>query len=189
MICPDCGKSIRDWRRYRLEPLAEALGLTMAALCREAAVSGSTEQDVRCHGVPRDTAERYALRLGRHPYEIWFEMRDHDVEDHQVACANERCGKVFLPRSARQRYCSTRCQKNAWMRHHYASDTEWAEARKAKSRAYWAAIRDDELAARRTPAGRRYIASTQRRRYQTNEATRERRKADSRAYKARKRAG
>jgi hypothetical protein len=179
---------MRPGRRYSVRILAEHKGLSKTGASRALRISGSEYKAYWCHGVTRKVAERMADQNGVHPYEVWPEMADHDFEDASVPCANDRCEKRLIPRTTRQRYCSRQCAKNAWMRQHYASDSDWRERRLADNRQRYEQTKDEIAAARQTPSGRRYIARMQRVRYQSNEATRERRKAAARAYKARKRA-
>lgn len=71
-------------RRYPLEPLADAVGMTVAALGREVGMSGATRTKVETFGLTEAAADRYAVRLGLHPWEVWqdwFEGVDWKEED------------------------------------------------------------------------------------------------------------
>lgn len=115
IVCPGCGKSINDVRRYHPDPLAEATGKTLNAACVALGVSGTTQQDARCHGFTRDVADRLAVRAGYMPWEVWPEMADHDLADHQRECAADDCTETFIGHTNR-RYCTPQCKRRTQAR-------------------------------------------------------------------------
>jgi len=125
--CPDCGKGILGVRRYHPDALASTLGVSLNAACVAAGVSGTTQQDARCHGFTRELADRVAVTLGYHPYEVWPDMADHDLEDATVACLE--CGNRFVPTRKGHVYCTYACgrrrRERDRRRERWATDPEW----------------------------------------------------------------
>lgn len=101
-----------EQRRYPLEPLAAAIGEPFNALGRLLGLSGSSWTVVRDRGVTERTAERYAVKLGIHPYVVWPEM----VAEAEVECAWVECSVRFVPTRANHRCCSKACAKKIWAR-------------------------------------------------------------------------
>lgn len=109
-------------RRYRLQPLAQMAGMTDREALLALKVSGTTYQKYRDEGLSRDVADRMAERLGFHPYEVWPDMVEDDLEDladlppEGQQCAAWGCPEWFIPSrvggSKRwpPRFCSTRCR-------------------------------------------------------------------------------
>lgn len=63
-------------QRFPIEPLAtiwqrEHPDATLDQLRRELAINGPTWHRMQAHGMTVAQADRYAVRLGRHPCEIW----------------------------------------------------------------------------------------------------------------------
>lgn len=118
-------------RRYPLEPLAEATGESCQALGRLLGLSGSSWTVVRDQGAGEKAAERYAVRLGVHPYTVWPEMADHvaaDVLARERATRNKAMRKWRRKREVRERLREVN-------RTYYA---ESAEAIRLKARQrYW----------------------------------------------------
>lgn len=113
-------------RRYPLADLLAASGLTEAALSRRARLSGTTLKQARERGFTADAADRYAIRLGLHPFEVWPELADHWLEDAEVECATEGCTNRFVVNAARggqnRRFCSSSCRSKDSMRRHRATE-------------------------------------------------------------------
>lgn len=162
--------------RYPLEPLASAMGETVAAACRLLGVSGSVQQEYRRRGVTERVADRLAVRAGLHAYEVWPEMVDHHIAACSIECADERCSELFLPVNGNQRFCSERCQKRAngrrYVRRRYQSDPEFAEARREDSRRRRAEATEAWLRAERRRKNARYDPEARRRRYEREKARR-----------------
>jgi lambda repressor-like predicted transcriptional regulator len=129
-------------RRYPLEPLAAAAGVSVAALGRLLGVSGSTWKLARDRGVLERVADRYAVKLGLHPLEVWPEMFDL-IEEERL----ERRRQIARE-SARRRYHEDPAvrerRKQAAARWRAESPRALAhqpsrqpEARKVHSRAYY----------------------------------------------------
>jgi hypothetical protein len=140
--------------RYSLQPLADALGLTLdtPGLARRLNLSGTTWKEYRDLGVSERVADRLACKAGLHPYTVWPEMADAHVAAVHHECVE--CSERFLPRQRNQRYCSKRCKDRRtareYQRRKYAADPE---AKKARVAAY------------RESIGREAVNADQRRRY------------------------
>lgn len=135
VVCPGCGVTIVECRRYRLEALADYLQMTMSAACIQARISGSTQKQALCHGITRHVAERIAGELIAHPSEIWPEVVDHDIEDHEVECAADNCTVRFMPAYPWQKFCSTRCRRRTEIQRERA--TAAGKARNNRQSAAW----------------------------------------------------
>ena len=181
VVCPDCGVRIVECRRYRLEPLAEFMRMTMSAACIEVGIAGSTQKSAKCHGVTRQVADRAAAHFKEHPSAIWPEVVDHDIEDSSRICPE--CHESFLPHWKTQKFCTPNHQRRHNMRTRYHADAELRERRLVNKRAWYAANREALLAERRTPTGRKTNRLQQKARYQWNPEARERRKAWNREWK------
>lgn len=172
-------------RRYNLDALVAASGLTEHALGRKVGMDGTALRRAREHGLVESAADRYATRAGFHPHSIWPEMGDHAFEDHAVECAERSCTERFVPTRKGHRYCSPACRRRhadrEWKRRRYQTDPEFRAAENARKRQYHVdaarAIKANrarwyqENAARTREANRRY-----------REAHREEIKAKRRAY-------
>jgi endogenous inhibitor of DNA gyrase (YacG/DUF329 family) len=102
----------------------------------------------RSRGVSRDLADRIADRLELHVYEIWPQMRDHDIEDLTRTCDADDCAETFvvLRPSAHRRFCSARCKARMEWRRRWASvDDEVKERKRAYVRAYKDEVREARL--------------------------------------------
>lgn len=112
-------------RRYPLEDLLEATGLSESGLTRRAGISGSTLVRARERGFTADAADRYAVRCGLSPMEVW-----HDYG--LVECPG--CGVLFAPRDRNHRYHSPNCSSAHRRRIRYQTDPSYAEGRKRAAR-------------------------------------------------------
>jgi hypothetical protein len=130
-------------RRYPLEPLVAASGLSEAALARSVGLSGSTLQQARLHGLREDAADRYAVRAGFVPVVVWPDFG-------QAICPE--CSEPFVQSRRTHVMCSDNCRERRRMRLKYQSDPAWAEAKRAARRAYYQECADYE----RADARRRY---------------------------------
>jgi len=93
-------------RRYPLQALVDASGLGEDALRRRVGLSGTMLQRAREMGLTDKAADRYAVRVGLHPFEVWPEMVDHGIEDAAVECAERSCSERFIPTRKGHRFCS-----------------------------------------------------------------------------------
>ena len=57
--------------RYPLEPLADAMGITVHKACTRLRVTGATYQEYRDRGLTPMVADRLAIKAGFHPGLIW----------------------------------------------------------------------------------------------------------------------
>lgn len=96
-------------RRYPLDALLAATGLTEAALSRLVGLSGTTLVRAREHGLTADAADRYAVRAGFAPVNVWL---DYGL----VECARPGCSTLFAPNDKRHRCCKRACSKAMWAR-------------------------------------------------------------------------
>lgn len=58
-------------RRYDLDPLLNAAGLTRRQLRTELRISGSSFAQLEDEGLTDEQADLYAIRLGLWPWKIW----------------------------------------------------------------------------------------------------------------------
>lgn len=131
IICPGCNKRIRPLRRYPLEPLAKWFGLSIPQTCRLARVEGTPQKEARCHGITRRVVDRICHEFKAHPYEIWPEVVDHDVQDPRPC---DYCKEPFYPAQRNSRFCCLRCRRRALQgeqnkarRKRYAEDPEFRQ--------------------------------------------------------------
>ncbi len=136
--CPDCGVTVIDCRRYRLEDLATYVRMSVNQACIRFGIGGTTQKRAMCHGITRQVVDRIAGELREHPSTIWPEIVDHDIEDHQRPC--EECEQPFFPRDARNVYCSERCghrrRAREYVRRRTATDPVYREAQREYGRRY-----------------------------------------------------
>lgn len=132
-------------RTYALQPLLDAVGKTLSAAQHELGIGGPEYRRYRDRGMTRETAERKALRVGLHPYEVWPEMPEHDLADASKTCEAPGCENTWVPNplgGGRRRFCSNRC----WQVVRRQRETpERREERLAKRRAYYEANRQKVL--------------------------------------------
>jgi lambda repressor-like predicted transcriptional regulator len=128
-------------RRYPLDALVRASGLTEAALARKVGLSGTTLKQARERGLKESAADRYAVRCGLHPLEVWPEL----AEAAEAVCAADDCDVRFVPSRKGHRYCSSLCanrrRSREWKRKRYAEDPEYAQARRDEAARYRAEAR------------------------------------------------
>jgi hypothetical protein len=65
-------------------------------------------------GLTDRQADRWAVRCGLHPFEVWPDMLDAAIESVMVACPH--CASPFLPVAKNHRFCSTPCRTEAHRR-------------------------------------------------------------------------
>ena len=117
-------------RRYQIQPLISAMGLSQDAAMRKLRISGNQYQQYRDLGMRRAVADRQAVKAGFHPYEVWPEMADHDIADIERVCAADGCDERFLPpqfggnKKHPARFCSERCRKREKMRRYRQRNPE-----------------------------------------------------------------
>ena len=66
-------------RRYSYAALAACAGLSENQLALHVRMSGTTLADVRRNGLTELAADRYAIRAGLHPAEVWPDWLQDDV--------------------------------------------------------------------------------------------------------------
>ena len=128
-------------RRYPLSALVELSGLSENALAHKVGLSGSTLKKAREDGLLEPAADRYAVRAGFHPYEVWPEMLDHALEDTSIECAGG-CGTPIQPTRADHRFCSRRCKERVGQRRRYHTDELTRRRRIESAAAYYAEAGD-----------------------------------------------
>jgi len=141
-------------RRYPVEPLAAAMGLTVHGALARLSVSGSTQADYRSRGVTYRVADRLAVRAGFHPAEVWPESTEHEIDAISLTC--DECETRFIPKARARpdvRFCSKRCNKRFHYRKRYAEAI--GERERARSRQFYAENTEYE----RAQARRRYHAN------------------------------
>lgn len=131
-------------RRYELAALVAASGLTESQLAIKVKLSGSSLKKARETGLIESAADRYAVRAGFHPYEVWPEMADHALEDAGREC--DECDTQFTPNRSHQRFCSQLCQQRNLQRRRqrikYQTDPDFAARKRALSRRYYEECRE-----------------------------------------------
>lgn len=134
--------------RYDFRALLDIVGTDNAP--RRLSISGKQYRSFLDEGLTERQADRYAVRCGLVPYEVWPEMVDH-LEDCLPACVE--CGSTYAPRQKNQRFCSMPCSKRnrdrAYKRRKRAADPEFAERQRAYRRAYYQECGDYERARER----------------------------------------
>lgn len=133
-------------RRYPLQALVDATGLTEAALGREVGLSGTSLKKARELGLVDAAADRCAVRLGLLPWQVWPEW----LEALNRPCSADGCNERFLPpeRAPHALYCSRRCAQREKVRR-YRATPRGAEANRRHRRAYYAENRAYELEQKR----------------------------------------
>jgi endogenous inhibitor of DNA gyrase (YacG/DUF329 family) len=130
-------------RRYPLDALLSAMGMTLSAAQPILGLNGPDWRRYSDEGMTREVADRKAVKAGLHPYEVWPEMADHDLEDVSRPCAD--CGKSFIVNRDWQRFCSTECRqrlhKRNWARNKYRTDPEYRRRRIEQAARYEAEVR------------------------------------------------
>lgn len=146
-------------QRYPLAPFFEVTGWNMTKLQNSFRSNGPEYRIRKDRGVTEAMAERLALEVGRHPFEIWPEM----VEDRLETRDCDRCGTAFVPVRRKQRWCSPKCRLyNAQKEHQrrkWAADPEWAEAQRERARRYRAETAEYQRAQARLRYQRRKAAA------------------------------
>jgi hypothetical protein len=206
--CDGCGKRLQVARRYQIARLADYLNESLNSACIAVGLSGTTQQDARCHGVTRRVADTLADRVGQHVWTIWPETADHDIEDHSVPC--QECGDPFIPNREGHRHCSDTCRtrrtSREYQRRRHATDPEFREHKRRQNREYYEETVEYQRAyARRryqeingsayksdrywnVPGVRERRLERQRERYWNNPDVRERERERHREYRAKKKA-
>ena len=120
--------------RYPLAALVAASGLTESALARRVGLSGSTLKAARERGLVERAADRYAVRAGLHPAQVW----DDWIDGAGVTCPE--CGSRFVPLRKSHRYCTQDCYQRRYKREkyraRYATDAAFRARELEKSRRY-----------------------------------------------------
>lgn len=127
--------------RYPLAALAAVVGIVprSSRLARLLRISGTSLARFNVDGLTAVQAERYAVRAGCHPFEVWPEMADHEFEATSKPC--DHCGDPFVPMRPTGRFCSPRCNRRWWSyenrKRKMARDPEYRERLYACRRAYY----------------------------------------------------
>jgi hypothetical protein len=150
-------------RRYPLEDLVQASGLTEAALGRLVGLSGTTLVKARRDGLVLDAAERYALRAQLHVFEVWPEMVEHLEADRlerrrQIARESARRRYREDPDVRARRIAASAAWRESAGRALAFQPSRQPEARRAQSKAYYDRNRERILAARRARYAERKAA-------------------------------
>lgn len=123
-------------RWFPLRPLMEAAGLaTMSAVRSRFPMNGAAYRQVLDRGLTEEQADRWAVKLGLLPAEVWPEWLD----DLEVECAAVDCSVRFVPVQAHQRYCGSTCSSRQRRRDRYKADPTYRRQRKAEAARYYEA--------------------------------------------------
>jgi hypothetical protein len=148
-------------RRYPLEALMEATGLSEAHLARRVGMDGTTLKRARENGLVASAADRYAVRAGFVPWLVWPEWIADQIEDCSQPC--EECGSPFVPVKKGHRFCNRTCGSRNLKRRRY-QDPEFRAKERARNQAYKEASRHAArlYAATYRAANREALAEAQR---------------------------
>lgn len=133
-------------RRYPLEPLAATAGLTVAEVLKRCGCAGGQWAKYKEEGISEKTADRYAVRLGLLPSDVWPSWYEDQAANLSKPCADEMCEEWFIPTPGqpRHRFCSKRCRKRTAERERQRrllADETAAEVKRARQRRYHAETR------------------------------------------------
>jgi hypothetical protein len=166
-------------RRYPLEALVEASGLTEAALGRAVGLSGSTLVKARRDGLVLDAAERYAHRAQLHVFEVWPEIVEHLEADRlerrrQIARESARRRYQEDPEVRARRIASAATQRVNNARAIRYQPSRQPEARRASSAVFYRSHADRLKADKRAhyEANRDAIRERQRQWWEANKDAR-----------------
>lgn len=142
--------------RYSFTALLKAMNMTIQAASVQLGISGRTRNLIAQRGgLTEKQADRYAVRAGLHPYEVWQDWFDHAFR----ACAHPDCAERFVPTAPHQRFCSHRCRRRFNERRARELNLPSAENKRENRRRYYEQYGDYERArqrrydrARRTPS-------------------------------------
>lgn len=123
---------------YPLAPLAEAMGLSEDKAYKALGINRKTKtvRRIRGEGMTADEADRFAVKAGFMPWEIWPDWTVELTGVGMVPCGS--CGELFDAYRPGHRYCSTTCRRREQQRR-YRTSPRVAEANRANRRAYYAA--------------------------------------------------
>lgn len=82
---------------------------TMMQLRRLCPMNGSEYRRVQDEGLSETQADRWSVRLGLVPWQVWPEWGC-------VPCALTDCGEMFVPRRPGHVYHDQKCARKAWAR-------------------------------------------------------------------------
>jgi hypothetical protein len=118
-------------RRYPLAPLMAATGIQSMKQLRDIfPMNGTTYRQVMDEGLATDQADRWAVRLGLHPWQVWPDWS-------HIECAATDCDATFIPKQAHQRFCGSTCSSRQRRRDRYDRDPEYREKRREEARRYY----------------------------------------------------
>lgn len=108
-------------RRYPLQPLLDATGLSMKGLRARCPMSGSTYRTAIDRGLTADQADRWAVRCGMIPVAVWPELLDDAIDEVTRQCASPDCSTTFVldiggKGGTRRRYCGDTCKSRETVR-------------------------------------------------------------------------
>lgn len=144
-------------RRYPLESLLDAAGMTLSQLREVCPMGGSVYRNARTVGLTEAQADRWACKVGLVPWLVWGDWLD----DAQVECAERSCTERFVPSRKNHIYCSRTCCIRKQMQEYRArrsDDPEYQAFRRAESRAYYEECGDYVRARQRAYNRRRSAA-------------------------------
>lgn len=93
-------------RRYPLADLAEAMCESYNQACERLGIGGAERKRITANGgLSLDAAERFAIKAGFHPWNVWPDMVDHLMQDEGAVRTCTECGVDFAPLTHNQLTC------------------------------------------------------------------------------------
>jgi hypothetical protein len=132
--------------RFDFADLERLLGTGASGTAAHLGVDVRQVHRLRARGLTVDEAHDYAGRARLHPFEVWPELVDAEIEAAKMTCP--WCNERFVPHTARQRFCCPRHQRY-WNTARYKATPAGAEANRRARRAYYEAHGDYERARQR----------------------------------------
>jgi hypothetical protein len=108
----------------------------MKQLRERCPMNGTDYRRVIDVGLSADQADRWAVRCGLHPAEVWPEI----VDEAKRPCAE--CSTPFFPHDKRHRFCTPLCSTRQWQRNRYHTDPDFRARRIASAARYYAECGD-----------------------------------------------
>lgn len=128
-------------KRYPIRPLLDVLNVSLSQIHRASGFNGEQYRTVRDKGLTEGQADRICVAFGLHPMFVWRDWLD----DLELVCADDSCGRRFVPARGNQKYCCPehghRVAQRNYERRRYQTDPVYREKTLARMRVYDAGSR------------------------------------------------